>query len=63
MHAAEKIEFDAHGRMKFNPEFHFSHGVVMSESDLEYLCKFYECDHSRSLSFALGKLNTHYEQR
>ncbi|MBO8172428.1 MAG: DNA-entry nuclease [Bacillaceae bacterium] len=49
------IEFDAHGRMKYHPDFHPNHGKPFTEEDLEYLCTFYEVDNKRSLSFAIGK--------
>ena len=51
----EGIQYDKLGRMKYHPEFHFAHGEPFSESDLEYICKFYEVDHSRTISFAIGK--------
>ncbi|MGM0806484.1 MAG: hypothetical protein ACQET8_17220 [Bacillota bacterium] len=49
------IMFDGHGRMKFHPDFHFSHGESFTDCELEYLCKYYEVDHARTLSFAMGK--------
>lgn len=52
---AEEIQFDRFGRMLYHPEYHDNHGKPFTESDLEYLCKYYEIDHSRSISFALGK--------
>jgi hypothetical protein len=51
----EDIEFDRFGRMCFNPEFHFNHGKPFTKEDVEYLCKFYEIDHVRSIGFALGR--------
>lgn len=49
------IEYDNFKRMKYHPDFHFSHGKPFSESDLEYICKYYEVDHSRTIAFAIGK--------
>ncbi len=49
------IEFDKVGRIKLHPEFHPNHGKPFSESDLEYLCKYYEVDPIRTLAFALGR--------
>lgn len=49
------ISYDRLGRMQYHPEFHFSHGNHFTESDLEYICKFYEVDHTRNLAFAIGK--------
>lgn len=51
----EVINFDNQGRMVFHPEYHENHGKPFSESDLEYLCKFYEVDSRRMMSFALGR--------
>ncbi|MER1275514.1 DNA-entry nuclease [Bacillus velezensis] len=53
--AAETYEYDVCGRMKYHPDFHFNHGKKFSESDLEYLCKYYDSDHAQSIAFALGK--------
>lgn len=52
---ALEISYDKSGRMLYHPEFHFAHGKAFSESDLEYICKFYDVDHPRSLSLAIGK--------
>ncbi|MGG4444517.1 DNA-entry nuclease [Brevibacillus fortis] len=49
------LEYDSYGRMQYHPEFHFNHGTPFEEDELEYLCKFYETDSTRSLSFALGR--------
>jgi len=49
------ITYDKQGRMSYNPEFHFAHGKPFTESDLEYICKFYEVDEARTISFAIGK--------
>ncbi|MBU5673220.1 DNA-entry nuclease [Paenibacillus sp. MSJ-6] len=53
--AADGIEYDRHYRMKYHPQFHFSHGQPFSDDDLEYLCMFYEIDDARTMAFALGK--------
>lgn len=55
MHVDECIEYDSLKRMKYHPEFHFSHGKPFTESDLEYICKFAEVDDSRTIGFAIGK--------
>lgn len=49
------ISYDNLGRMRYHPEFHFSHGKPFSESELEYICKFYEVDHTRTIAFAIGR--------
>jgi hypothetical protein len=51
----ESIEYDACERMKYHPEFHFSHGKPFTESDLEYICKYCGVDDTRTLAFAIGK--------
>lgn len=51
----EQYEYDNCNRMKYNPEFHFSHGKPFSASDLEYICKFHEVDGPRKVGFAIGK--------
>ena len=50
-----EISYDKFGRMHYHPDFHFSHGKGFTESDLEYVCKFYEVDEVRTISFAIGK--------
>lgn len=55
MREDNKLEFDQFGRMKYNPDFHFNHGKVMSEDDLMYLCKFWGLESVKSLSLGLGK--------
>lgn len=55
MPVSEVIEFDAWGRMMYNTEYHPNTGKPFTESDLEYLCKFWEVDNWRTMSFALGK--------
>ncbi|HZG81586.1 MAG TPA: DNA-entry nuclease [Brevibacillus sp.] len=49
------ISYDNHDRMQYHPDFHFNHGAPFTEEELEYLCRFYETDTARSLSFALGR--------
>ncbi|MFF5993675.1 DNA-entry nuclease [Lysinibacillus sp. KU-BSD001] len=49
------ITYDRFGRMLYHPDFHFSQGERFTESDLEYICKYYEVDHARNLAFAIGK--------
>ncbi|MEJ9151050.1 DNA-entry nuclease [Bacillus smithii] len=52
---AENIQFDKWGRMMYHPDYHPNHGKPFIESDLEYLCKYWEYDHRRTMSFALGR--------
>lgn len=50
-----EIVYDKHDRMQYHPDFHFAHGQPFTDSDLEYIFKFYEADHTRTISFAIGK--------
>jgi hypothetical protein len=54
---AVETEFliNKHNRMEYHPEFHPNHGKPFTKSDLEYLCKFWEIDHRRTIAFALGR--------
>lgn len=60
---SEKYEFDSQGRMQYNPDFHFSHGKPFTESDLEYMCKYYEIDGTKLMSLALGKTEMTIESK
>lgn len=55
MQMQEDIKLDQYGRMQYHPDFHHNHKKRFTVSELEYLCKFYEVDHIRTLAFALGK--------
>ncbi len=49
------ITYDARGRLNYNPFFHPNMGKTWTESDMEYLCKYYEIDDMKTLSLALGR--------
>lgn len=49
------VEYDSHGRMRYHPEYHTSHGTRMTEEELMYLCRFWEYDNRRDIAFALGR--------
>lgn len=51
----DEIIYDKQGRMCYHPKFHFNHGKPFTESELEYICKFYEVDEARTISFAIGR--------
>lgn len=51
----EGVEYDSSRRMKYHPDFHFSHEQPFTESDLEYMCKYAEIDNTQTISFAIGK--------
>ncbi|QDX91118.1 DNA-entry nuclease (plasmid) [Brevibacillus laterosporus] len=41
--------------MQFHPDFHSNQGKPYTTEELEYLCRFYEHDHTRTIAFALGR--------
>ncbi|MED1950477.1 DNA-entry nuclease [Brevibacillus centrosporus] len=49
------LSYDSMGRIQYHPEFHFSHRKPFTQEELEYLCRFYEVDDSRTMAFALGR--------
>jgi hypothetical protein len=49
------ITFDKLGRMRYHPDFHPNHGKPYTTDELIYICKFYEVDGPRLISFAIGK--------
>lgn len=49
------ITFDRVGRMKYNPDFHPNSGKPFTQSDLEYLCKYYYIDGVKSMAYAMGR--------
>lgn len=51
----EGVEYDSSRRMKYHPDFHYSHGKPFTESDLEYVCKYAEIDDIQTIAFAIGK--------
>lgn len=51
----ECVEYDRFGRMQYNTVYHPNHGKPFTESDLEYLCKYYERDGFKLMAMALGK--------
>jgi hypothetical protein len=62
------ITFDKLGRMRYHPDFHPNHGRPYTTDELIYICKFYEVDGPRLISFAIGKteltvMNTVFELR
>lgn len=59
----QTVEFDKYGRMKYHPDFHENHRKPFSESDLEYMCKYWELDSIKTMSLALGKTETTITQK
>lgn len=49
------VQYDQSGRMKYHPRYHTRHGKKFTDEELIYLCKYWESDDIRDLSFALGK--------
>lgn len=50
-----EVQYDGSGRLKYHPQLHPNKGKRLSESELEYLCKYYESDGMKSMSLALGR--------
>ena len=55
MNNETEVRYDNSGRMLYHPLFHPNHGKPFSESDKEYLCKYYEYDPVDLISLALGR--------
>lgn len=49
------LEFDAQGRMKYNPELHFSQGTPWNEEDTKYLIEWYDIIGMEEMGLALGR--------
>lgn len=50
-----EITYSKNGRMNYHPEFHPNKGKPFTESDLEYLCKYYDHDGGQLMAMALGR--------
>ena len=48
------VEYDRWGRMKYHPEYHENHGKSFTIEELYYLCKYWEVDDIKDLSFGMG---------
>lgn len=51
----QEITYDKRGRMRYHPDYHPNMGKPWTQSDIEYLCKYFEVDDINALSFALGR--------
>lgn len=51
-------EYDKHGRMKYDPEYHDNQGEIWSDEDLIYLCSVHEFVERKELAMALGRTET-----
>jgi hypothetical protein len=49
------IQYDSHGRMKYDPEFHTNHKKPWTTHDQKYLIEFYNGANSNDISMALGR--------
>ena len=63
MQTQDDIKINNYGRMVYHPDFHFNHGKKFTEAELEYLCKFWESDGRRVMSYALGKTEVTLQQK
>lgn len=52
------VEYDAFGRMKYNPEYHFNQGALWSTEDKEYLANWLDKIGLEEMSLALGRTET-----
>ncbi len=49
------VKYDKQGRMKYNPELHFSQGQKWNKEDTEYLINWYHIIGAEEMSLALGR--------
>jgi polyhydroxyalkanoate synthesis regulator phasin len=49
------VEYDNSGRMKYNPDLHFSQGKPWTDEDIDYLINWYSKIGLEEMSLALGK--------
>lgn len=49
------IEYDTHGRMRYNPEFHENHGKAYTKDDLVYACAMWGYMRIADIALALGR--------
>lgn len=54
----QEIEYDRLGRMRYHPFFHDKQGTRFTESEMIYICKFWDKDKTKNLSLALGRTET-----
>lgn len=59
----QTIEYDGLGRMKYHPEFHQNYKKPFTEEELEYMCKYWHLDDSKTMALALGKTETATTQK
>jgi len=52
---SEGIKYSKHGKMEYNPLYHFNHKQPLTEDEKEYICKYIEIDGPKNLSLALGR--------
>lgn len=50
-----RIEYDDHGRMRYNPSYHDTQGKPWTEEDINYLIEWYDKIQVDEMSFAIGK--------
>lgn len=49
------VEYDQHGRMKYNPDFHDRHGKEYTVKELIYIVTTYRRGKKREVALALGR--------
>lgn len=50
-----KIKYDDYNRMLYHSGFHPNQRKLFTESELEYICKYFEFDELRTIAFAVGR--------
>jgi len=56
--STNKIEYNARGWLKYNPDFHAKQFEPWTPEDDDYLMKFYKHDGLANISFALEKMES-----
>lgn len=52
------VEYDSHGRMKYNPELHDNWGKAWTQEEEDYLIKWYDLIGLEEMGLALGRTET-----
>lgn len=51
-------QYDNHGRLLYNPQYHPNQGAVWTQDDITYLCSMHGGMSIKHLSMALGRTQT-----
>jgi len=50
-----ELNYDNYGRLLYHPVLHPNHKKPYTESELEYLCKYWEVDGMKTMGMAMGR--------